>query len=61
LRPDFNWAGLMAAAPFILIGAKYLLYRSLARSMQRSIGELRAERTRLERLIAEIKQLLDRR
>ena len=58
LRPDFNWAGWMAAAPFILVAAKYLLYRWQAKLLQRSVGELRVERTRLEGLIAELKQIL---
>jgi hypothetical protein len=55
LRPELNWA-----APFILVAAKYLLYRWQAKLLQRWVGELRTERTRLEVLIAELKQILSR-
>ena len=58
LRPQSNWA--VAAAPFILVAAKCLLYRWQAKLFQRSVGELRAERTRLEALVAELKQILSR-
>ncbi len=61
LRPDTNWTALMTAAPFILVGIKFLTQRWQVKSLQRSVGELRAERTRLEALIAELKQVLGRR
>ena len=61
LRPDFNSAGWFAAVPFVLLAARYLLYRWQVKSLQRSVGELRAERTQLETLIAELKQILGRR
>ena len=61
LRPELNWAGWIAAAPFILVAAKYLLYRWQAKLLQRWVGELRTERTRLETLIAELKQILSKR
>jgi len=61
LRPEFNWAGLVAASPFILVAAKFLMYRWQVKSLQRSVGELRAERTRLEALIAELREVLGRR
>ena len=61
LRPEFHWTGLTVAAPFILVAAKYLMYRWQAKLLQRSVGELRAERTRLEALIADLKQIVSRR
>jgi len=61
LRPEINWAELVAATPFILAAAKFLMYRWQAKLLQRSVGELRAERTRLEELIAEMKQILSKR
>ena len=59
LRPQFNWA--VAAAPFILVAAKCLLYRWQVKLFQRLVGELRDELTRFEALVAELKQLLSRR
>ena len=60
LRPELNRAVWIAAAPFILVAAKYLLYRWHAKLLQRWVGELRTERTRLEGLIAELKRILSR-
>ena len=62
LRPELNWAGwIAAAASFFLVAVKYLLYRWHSKLLQRWVGELRTERTRLETLIAELKQILSKR
>ena len=59
LLPEANWVSIIiAATPFVLMGARYFLYRWLAKVIRSSIAELRKEISRLEALIAELKATL---
>lgn len=57
LHPLSNWD---VAAALLAMAGKFLMYRWQVKSLRRSVGELRAERTRLEALVAELKQILSR-